>query len=178
MRQVLPQHLVLLPKVRVAQLQLKFELLAVLRQLVDLLLLLGDLLVKAGLEVVALLLELLFEVVELLGRLFLADHGLPLRRLDRSEHAVVVALLVLTLVAFLVELDLQELQLLVVNSLVLLELGLEVVVLLLDLFEQQLEFSDLLSLLNALRLLLLVVRRDLVLELRLQLLVLLLDCGC
>ncbi len=63
MRQVLPQHLVLLPKVRVAQLQLKFELLAVLRQLVDLLLLLGDLLVKAGLEVVALLLELLFEVV-------------------------------------------------------------------------------------------------------------------
>jgi hypothetical protein len=90
----------------------------------------------------------------------------------------VVALLVLTLVAFLVELDLQELQLLVVDGLVLLELGLEVVVLLLDLFEQQLEFSDLLSLLNALRLLLLVVRRDLVLELRLQLLVLLLDCGC
>ncbi len=49
-----------------------------------------------------------------------------------------VALLVLALVAFLIELDLPELQLLVVDRLVLLELGFEVVVLLLDFLEQHL----------------------------------------
>lgn len=74
MREVLPQDLVLLPEVSVSQLEFELQLLAVLGQLVDLLLLLSDLGVEAGLQVVALLLELLFQIVQLLGGLFLSDH--------------------------------------------------------------------------------------------------------
>lgn len=101
----------------------------------DLLLLLRDLLIKIGLQVVALLLELLLQIVELLCGLLLTNNRLPLRWLDRPKHTVVIPLFVLSLVAFLIKLDLKELQLLVVDGLVLLEFRLEIIVLLLDFFE-------------------------------------------
>jgi hypothetical protein len=90
----------------------------------------------------------------------------------------VISLLVLALVAFLVELDLQELKFLVVDRLVLFELGLEIVVLLLDFLKQQLKLSYFFSLLNALGLLLLVVSGYFSFEFSFELLVLLLELGC
>jgi len=72
--EVFPQNFNFFPEVGVTQLYLKFELLAVLGQLMNLFFLLGDLLIESALHVLALGLELILEVVELLRGFFRPDH--------------------------------------------------------------------------------------------------------
>lgn len=89
-----------------------------------------------------LLLELVFQIVELLGGLFFADHGLTLTGLNALKHAVVVPLLFLALRPLLIELHLEELHFLRVDGLVFIDLLFHGLIFIFNFLQKAFKFSD------------------------------------
>lgn len=84
----------------------------------DLFFFLAYLWVKSVLHILALKIELLLQVFKLFAGFFFTYYWLSLTGLDTLQHAVVITFLLLSLVAFLFELHLQEFILLGVDGLI------------------------------------------------------------
>lgn len=118
-------------------------------------------LVISNLELLVFLLELFLEFVDLFVGFLLPNHGLPGIVVDASNHSLVIFLLLLTSCAFLVKLDLQELQLLLVNSRVFFIFALQTVILFLNFFQTRLQLNETFILELGVFLLALIVRLEL-----------------
>jgi len=136
------QQIRLLSEVGSRQLEFKLNFLTVLRHRIELCFFRAEGLVICDLELLVLLLELFLELVDLFVRFLLPDHGLAGIVVDASNHSFVVFLLLFSSCAFLVKLDLQELQLLLVDGGVLFILALQTVVFLLHLFQTRLQLNE------------------------------------
>lgn len=88
------------------------------------------------------MLELVFQIIKLLGGLFLSDHRLALTGLNTLKHAIVVPLLFLTLRPFLIQLNLEELHFLRVYGLVLIYFLLHGLIFIFNFLQKVFKFSD------------------------------------